>query len=121
MTARIRVRDVLRDKILVSRESAHLLARPLRQAISDRRGDHGAADTAVTVDFEGVEGMAPAFLDEFLAVLESTLGGSAKICFVSQPTRLSLKFEAVARSRGLRVVQEHDGSWLLEAKTAPVT
>ena len=117
MTARIRIRDVLRDKILVSRESAHLLVDPLRQAIGEGAEDARPYPSRdLTVDFEGVEGMAPAFLDEFLAVLESTVGGGARIAFVAQPARLSLKFEAVARSRGLRVVQERDGRWVFEAK-----
>lgn len=120
MTARIKVRDVLRDKILVSRESAHQLADPLRQAINEGPEDtRGYPSRDVTVDFEGVEGMAPAFLDEFLAVLASTAGGGARIAFVAQPARLSLKFEAVARSRGLRVIQERDGHWVFEAKTSP--
>jgi STAS-like domain of unknown function (DUF4325) len=113
MTARLRIRDVLSEKILVSRESARRLVGPLRQVMEHAEPPAGMD---VTVDFEGVEGMAPAFLDEFLAVLESTVGYGSRILFVTQPARLSLKFEAVARSRGLRVMQERGGGWVFEAK-----
>ena len=119
MTPRLRIRDVLGEKILVSRESARLLIAPLRQALGQETLPAGSGPSRdVTVDFEGVAGMAPAFLDEFLGVLESTVGIGGRILFVAQPARLSLKFEAVARSRGLQVTQEND-RWVLEAKSAP--
>lgn len=118
MMTRLRIRDVIRDKILVSRESARLLVAPLRQLVSQGSLQAGSPPRRdVTVDFEGIEGMAPAFLDEFLGVLESTVGGGWRILFVAQPARLSLKFEAVARSRGLRVTQENGGQWVFEEKT----
>jgi STAS-like domain of unknown function (DUF4325) len=117
MTARLRIRDVLRERILVSRESARLLAAPLRQVIDEETPRGPQARREVTVDFEGVEGMAPTFLDEFLGVLESTVGVGSRILFVAQPARLSLKFEAVARSRGLQVTQENGGRWVFEAKS----
>ncbi len=120
MTTQLRIRDVLREKILVSRESARLLAAPLRQVISQGTLPAGSQSSRdVTVDFEGIEGMAPSFLDEFLGVLESTVGVGSRIRFVAQPARLSLKFEAVARSRGLQVTQENGGRWVFEAKSTP--
>ena len=120
MTTRLRIRDVLEEKILVSRESARLLVAPLRQAIDQETLQAGSQPSRdVTVDFEGIEGMAPSFLDEFLGVLESTVGRGSRILFVAQPARLSLKFEAVARSRGLQVRQEEDGRWALEARADP--
>jgi hypothetical protein len=118
MTARLRICDVIRDKILVSRESARLLIAPLRELVSRGTPQGGLQPgREVTVDFEGIEGMAPAFLDEFLGVLESTVGSRSRILFVAQPARLSLKFEAVARSRGLRVTQENGGRWVFETSS----
>ncbi len=118
MTTRLRIRDVIQDRILVSRESARLLGAPLRQLVGQGTLQAGSPPRGdVTVDFEGIDGMAPSFLDEFLGVLESTVGTGARILFVAQPARLSLKFEAVARSRGLRVAQDEGGRWVFEAKS----
>jgi hypothetical protein len=117
MTTRLRIRDVIDDKILVSRESARLLSAPLRQLVGPGALHDEPEGRDLTIDFEGIEGMAPAFLDEFLGVLESTVGRGPRVLFVSQPARLSLKFEAVARSRGLLVRQESRGRWVLEAKS----
>jgi len=116
MTASIRIRDVLPEKILVSRESARLVVDPLRQAMAREPMPDESAVRDVAVDFDGIAGMAPSFLDEFLGVLESTVGRGARILFLAQPARLSLKFEAVARSRGLQVSQEDDGRWTLVAR-----
>ena len=99
MTASIRIRDVLPEKILVSRESARLVVDPLRQAMAREPMPDESAVRDVTVDFDGIAGMAPSFLDEFLGVLESTVGRGARILFLAQPARLSLN---CTHSRGLK-------------------
>lgn len=115
----LRVQDVLKDKILVSRESARLLEGPLVTAMEDARNSGDALGTTpVAVDFVGVEGMAPSFLDELLCVFESVFGTEAdpaKRCLVvaNPPTRLSSKFEAIARGHGMSVQALPDGSWSL--------
>ncbi len=108
------IRATLTDKILVSRESAQRLAEPLRQATA-------ANGREILVDFTGVEGMAPSFLDEFLGVLHDAVGVGTRIRFSNQPARLSLKFEAVAKGRGLRLTEESGGSWVFAAETPPVS
>ena len=115
----LRVQDVLRDKILVSRESAHLLEDALNAMMAGARTpENPSATTSMAVDFEGVEGIAPSFLDELLSIFEAIIGSETsgpERCLVvaNPPTRLSLKFEAIARGHGMSARVLPDGSWLL--------
>lgn len=115
----LRVNDVLNDKILVSRESAHLLEDALRAitASASVPGNPSGA-TPMTVDFDGIAGIAPSFLDELLIVFKSIIGSESNddersLVVANPPTRLSLKFEAVARGHGMTARTLPDGSWLL--------
>lgn len=115
----LRIHDLLKDRILVTRESARQLMAPL-QAMWDGSASQDKSPDAdgVTVDFDGVEGMAPSFLDELISVFEAVTGrepGERSRCLVvaNPPTRLSLKFEAVARGHGMTGRAAPDGSWLL--------
>ena len=115
----LRVNDVLKDRILVSRESAHLLEDAMRAMLPDARTPgNPSGTTSMGVDFEGIEGIAPSFLDELLSIFESLIGSETNgrercLVIVNPPTRLSLKFEAVARGHGMSVRALPDGSWLL--------
>ena len=115
----LRVNDILKDRILVSRESARLLEDALRTTIASSAAPESAASTMpVTVDFEGIEGIAPSFLDELISIFESIIGSETNIrewCLVvaNPPTRLSLKFEAIARGHGMSVRALPDGAWCL--------
>ena len=113
---RIAVHATVADKILVSRESARRLEEPLRQATAT--AGHGSG---LVVDFAGVEGMAPAFLDELLGVLHDAVGGRTRIRVLNQPARLSLKFEAIAKGRGLQVTEEARGVWVFADAAPPKT
>lgn len=114
----LRVNDVLKDRVLVSRESARLLEGALRALLGSAStpGPVSIA-TPLTVDFEGVEGMAPSFLDELVSVFEALIGpgadGGRRLIVANPPTRLSSKFEAIARGHGMSVQALPDGSWLL--------
>jgi STAS-like domain of unknown function (DUF4325) len=111
-TAEVRVHDVLKDKILVSRESARKLWDVVQQALA------GAGKEPLVVDFAGVEGLAPSFLDELLAAIDASDARAkdhegARLIISHPPARLSLKFEAVARGRSMSIEALPDGSWLL--------
>jgi len=114
-----RVNDVLKDRILVSRESARLLEAPLSAMMGSARTPGNACGTTpVAVDFDGVEGIAPSFLDELLSIFESLIGSETSgeercLIVANPPTRLSLKFEAIARGHGMSVRALPDGSWFL--------
>lgn len=114
------VHQILTDKILVSRESAHCLRDALSSSLmSCRSGAGSTGDPAlVTVDFAGIEGMTPSFLDELISIFEGLLahaneGCRAVLLVAHPPTRLSLKFEAVARGHEMVVEALPDGSWRL--------
>ncbi len=115
----LRVKDVLKDRILVSRESAHLLEDALSAMMAPAKiPGNPSGTTSVAVDFEGIEGIAPSFLDELLSIFESIIGSETNArerCLVvaNPPNRLSLKFEAIARGHGMSVRALPDGSWLL--------
>jgi len=120
-----RVNDILKEKILISRESARLLEDPLSALLESTKAPANASQTTpVTVDFEGVEGIAPSFLDELLSVFESLVGSETNgrercLIVANPPTRLSLKFEAAARGHGMSVTALPDGSWRLEVTPNP--
>ena len=72
----------------------------------------------MAVDFAGIEGIAPSFLDELLSIFESIIGVESgararSLVVLNPPNRLSLKFEAIARGHGMSVRANPDGSWLL--------
>lgn len=114
------VQQILTDKILVSRESAHRLREALSSLLRSCPADTDDPDVsvAVTVDFAGIEGITPSFLDELISIFEELLSqGSGRdrpaMVVRHPPTRLSLKFEAVARGHDLVVAALPDGSWRL--------
>ncbi len=115
----LRVNDVLKDKVLVSRESAHVLEDALSAMMAAARTpENSSGTTSIAVDFEGIEGIAPSFLDELLSIFESIVGSETNdlewcLLVANPPTRLSLKFAAVARRHGMSVRALPDGSWLL--------
>jgi len=115
----IRVTDVLQDRILVSRESARLLESAIVTALERWPAPSKHSDEQpIALDFEGVEGMAPSFLDELLLILGSLMaarghGGLQDLIVTHPPTRLSRKFEAVARGHNLSAGVQPDGSWRL--------
>lgn len=115
------VRDILNDAILVSRESARLLEDALRRLTTRTDGIERETDKAtVIVDFQGVQGIAPSFIDELITIFESLVdadrngnGIGWRLTVANPPTRLSRKFEAVARGHGMIVRVAPDGSWTL--------
>jgi hypothetical protein len=119
------VHELLKDKVLVSRESARLLEEPLSRLMTDAgRGATRPDDGDVTVDFAGVEGIAPSFLDELFTIFECLVSAagaatSRRLRVANPPARLSSKFEAVARGHRLSVATQPDGAWLLAPLDSP--
>lgn len=105
----IRVAEFLNRRVLVTRESAHDLRNALDQALA-------GSQVTLTIDFEGIEGVTPSFIDELLAMLVEKAGDRGiKLLISHPPTRLTAKFTAIGRSRGLSFEEEEDGSWLIAA------
>jgi len=117
----VRVADFLAEKILVTRESARSLERRLAAAMAVRASSGPEpGEPSVAVDFEGVHGVSPSFMDELLSIFELSVKGTPadgprRLLVTHPPTRLSLKFEAVARGHNMNVRLLPDGSWVLTA------
>lgn len=116
--ASLRVHEFVADKILVSRESAHSLESALLAILkNEERTIQASTALPVTVDLVQVEGISPSFLDELLRVIESLAESERdahrlSLVVANPPTRLSAKFEAVARAHSRAVCVLPDGSWL---------
>jgi len=118
----LRVHQILTDKVLVSRESARLLGTELKALFAPNAQE--PACQSITIDFHGVEGIAPSFMDELLNVFEnlaaSAHNGAAKeLNIANPPARLSSKFQAIARGHGLSIQALPDGSWIFTTSQDP--
>lgn len=111
----LRVVDLLQRRALVTRESA----RPIGGAIL---GAKHADTREVTLDFSGVDAVAPSFVDELLATIEAIFRGARgddfRLLLRNPPTRLSSKFSAIARARGLQIRETDGDTWVVTAGTA---
>jgi hypothetical protein len=109
----LRLYDLLRRRILVTRESARDLEAPLRSSLDP-------AFREVRVDFTGVEGVSPSFLDELLRVLDRVAshagGGAWRFVLAGVPTKMSEKHAAIARGRDLNLTVAADGAWTFESR-----
>lgn len=116
----VTVRSVISNAVLISRDSARQLEGPLRECANyllDHLRDQNAHE--LTLDFEGISGVSPSFIDEIIRILKSLNLLSSEVhhlrfVIANPPTRLSSKFQAIARSHDLIVQQTPDGSWLID-------
>lgn len=106
----LRFYDLAKTRVLVTRESARALTTVLTSALATGQGE-------VELNFEGVDGITPSFLDEILAIVEECLTqikeDRLRITVVNPPTRLSSKFLALGRGRRLSVEESEGGAWII--------
>lgn len=106
----LRVYELLGKRVLVTRDSARAIKGQIAEALNDGRGE-------VLLDFEGVMGITPSFLDETLHIIEECVaaieGNRLRVKVLAPPTELSSKFLAVGRGHGLGVRKSEDGSWII--------
>lgn len=112
----IRVREFLDRPVLISRESARTLAGPLATAAQTEGHLNGTSAGVVVLDFAGISGVAPNFVDELIKILEEVLATGAGsrsllVTIKNVPMRLSSKFAAIARGHHLSIAALPDGSW----------
>lgn len=108
----IGVHNILKRPVLISREAARTLQAPLATAVTA----NGSSAAGVVLDFAGISGVAPSFVDEMIKILEELLApGPAKpplrLTITNVPMRLSSKFSAIARGHSLSIEASPDGSW----------
>lgn len=104
--------DVLKNRVLVTRASARVVAPAIESAIRDGRG-------ALKLDFSGVDGITPSFLDELLSVVQEAFRrlnvDSFRVEILNPPTALSAKFAAIGRGRELSLTDSGAG-WIVEGR-----
>jgi hypothetical protein len=105
----VKIFDLTNSRILVTRDSARAIGSSIRSVLSE-------GEAELDLDFSGVTGVTPSFLDEVLAVIEEEMAHSSKLVEIrvlNPPTRLSSKFKAVGRGRGFSIRQTDDKTWLI--------
>jgi len=106
----LRVYDLLKKRVLVTRASARTLHHPLAVAVVEGQGE-------LILDFSGVEGLTPSFLDELLTIIGELVteidNTHPLVKVLNAPTGLSLKFAAVARGHGLTILERDQRAWLI--------
>ena len=102
--------DLLNKRVLVTRDSARAIEQDLADALDEGKG-------TVVLDFTGVEGLTPSFLDETLSIIEECAAASRlsqlQVSILEPPTQLSSKFAAVGRGHHLNVQESNEGSWII--------
>ena len=110
MMVPLRVYDLLGMRILVTRDSARSIQKQICGAMLDGQGE-------VVLDFEGVMGITPSFLDETLHIIGECIARTAdgRLCVTMKapPSELSSKYLAVSRGHSLSVRESEDGSWVI--------
>lgn len=106
----VMIHDLLEMRILVSRETARSIEPKVAAAFSE-------ADGEVFLDFTGVEGISPSFLDETLSVIEdcglAVEQGHIQVVLKNTPALSSEKFAAVARGHDLQIITSEIGDWII--------
>jgi len=104
----LKIHELMKRRVLVSRDSAE----PIRNALRDSTLEEGQT---LTLDFHGVEGITPSFIDEVFHHLRNELSTkgvhSTRIVFANVPTRLSSKFLAIGRAHDLALDETAPGLW----------
>lgn len=111
--AQVRIFESIQKRVLVTRDSAHLLSEALISAV---RKD----PESIELDFEGIDAVTPSFVDELMTVLEQVAESehtSFRIVFVRPPMRLSEKFLAIGRGHGRRMTESGPGSWTIAERS----
>ena len=108
----IRVHDVIPLKAIVTRAAARRLAGQLAEVTK--------GTDVVVLDFAGVDAVTPSFVDELIGVLtEASVIGvpDSSVQFWNAPTRLSEKYRAIGRGRGIDVREIDGNRWVIEPRS----
>jgi hypothetical protein len=103
----IKMYDLLKRRVLVTRESAREIKSDLAMALAESQGE-------ITLDFTGVDSLTPSFLDEMLRVIkECTNGKQFHAMIKSPPAQFSSKFALTGRGHGLALKESAGGAWII--------
>ncbi len=106
----VMIHDLLDMRVLVSRDSARSIELKVAAALAEGDGE-------VVLDFTGVEGISPSFLDETLSIIEdcslAVEQGRIHVVLKNPPTLMSEKYAAVARGHDLDINASDTGDWII--------
>ena len=103
----MKVYDLLERRALVSRGAAQAVVAALQGE------SRGASDT-LELDFSGIEAVTPSFVDELISqLLSPDVGRYERIVFTAAPARLSEKFRAIGRGRGVLFEETPANQWII--------
>jgi hypothetical protein len=103
----MQVYKLLQRRALVTRSAAKTILAAIE-------AEPEVSDGTLYLDFAGVEAVAPSFVDELISgLLGSDTHGFSQIRVRQPPSRLSEKFLAIGRSRGLAMEEGDDGEWII--------
>jgi hypothetical protein len=107
------VYDLVKRRALVSRGTARAIADTLRT-------DVGVSDPTLELDFSGIEAVTPSFVDELIGALSaSDFPQYERIRVTHPPSRLSEKFRAIGRGRGVSIEETSAQGWLITFSPSP--
>lgn len=104
----IKIQKIIEGPMLITRARARKLQPSLDVVASE--------DARISLDFDGIAGMAPSFFDELLRAIDEISEPSQEqptLIIHNPPTQASSKFQAVARSHSRMIQVNEDGDWLL--------
>lgn len=114
----IGVFELLGSRALVTRESARRLHAAIANSLTRETGE-------VVLNFSGILGITPSFVDELLQVIQDGLKGSRiselRVTLKNPPTRLSLKFMALAKGHGAQLTEAEANTWTVTLRSLPVS
>ncbi len=104
----MRVFELYKRPVLVTRDSAHIIGDILGTEYLDNNGE-------LYLDFQGIEAVTPSFIDELIGILESKVANNQefKVILVNFPTRLTSKYSAIGRGRHIKIDEIQPGQWEL--------
>ena len=107
---------LIQRRVLVTRSSARSIQEPLSSAMRDGQGN-------AELDFSGVNGLTPSFLDELLSIVDEARlvlhDREPSVTIKTPPMKISPMFEAVARVHGLKIDQTDGGDWVISRFPTP--
>jgi hypothetical protein len=99
---------LLERRALVSRGAARTIVAALKSQTSRH-------SQTLELDFSGIDAVTPSFVDELLSGLSARdFAGYERLRFIRPPSRLSEKFQAIGRARGLQMEETPDGEWVIQ-------
>ena len=101
--AHVVISTLVHKRVLTARESVKAVVPELIDRLA-RNGE------SVELDFAGIEGVAPAVLDQLLISVEH-VAGKRDICLLNMPDPITRKHQALARAHNRLLAIHGDGVW----------